>query len=377
MHLFNNIDSLLITTPTNIRYLTGFIGVESRDAYLLLLPTKAFLFVSQLYEEEAKNIQLNNSFLQKHYLRIKSLDICILSSNNKITNQLQTICKKEHIKTLAFESENLTVSEYEMFKKIIPTLSPTQNHIEILRMNKFPNEITSITKAAKLTDEGFTFIQHKVHKGVTESELAWEIESFIRNKNAQLAFSPIVAFGKNSSMPHYQSSGVRLQSSDIILFDFGARVDGYCADMTRTIFVGKPKPEWIRAYSAVLKAQTAALDLLTQCFHLSINESGTENKGIEINGAEIDQASRIILENTGLPTYPHSLGHGVGLDIHEAPRLTIHHDTTLSPDMVITIEPATYIPNEFGIRIEDLIHITDSGIEVLSKSTKNITILSY
>lgn len=381
-------DNLLITTPTNIRYLTGFVGVEERDAYLLLLPTKTFLFVSPLYKEEATKAQLNNSFLQKHFPKIKSLDICILSSNNKITKQLQTICEKEHIKTLAFESENLTVSEYEMFNKTITTLSPTQNRIENLRMKKFPKEIESINKAAKLTDECFTFIQTKIQKDITESELTWEIESFFRKNGAQLAFSPIVAFGKNSSQPHYnptttgpfdsaqgEQSGI-LQKQDVALFDFGAKIDGYCADMTRMIFVGKPKSEWIKSYDAVLKAQTAALDLLTQHFHLSINESGAKNKCIEVNGAEIDQASRKIIDNAGLPTYPHSLGHGVGLDIHESPRLTIHQDATLTADMVITIEPATYLTGKYGIRIEDLVLITTTGIEVLSKSSKNITILT-
>ena len=241
-------------------------------------------------------------------------------------------------------------------------------------MKKFPREITAIRKAANLTDECFTFIQKKIHKGVTESELAWEIETFFRQAGAQLAFSPIVAFGKNSSLPHYSPNGQgsTLSENDLILFDFGARVDGYCADMTRMIFIGKSKPEWIKAYNTVLKAQTTALDLLSNHFHLSINESVSK-----LNGADIDQASREIIEDSGLPTYPHSLGHGVGLDIHEAPRLTIHQDATLTADMVITIEPATYIPEQFGIRIEDLIHITHSGIDILSKSTKNITILAY
>ena len=197
--------NLLITTPTNIRYLTGFIGVESRDAYLLLLPTKTFLFVSPLYKEEATKVQLNNSFLQKHFPKIHSLEVISLSPDNRITKQLQTICEKEGIKNLQFESDNLSVSEFTSFTSALPflNLKPTQNIIEKLRMKKFPSEIASIKKAVKLTDECFTFIQKKIHKGVTESELAWEIETYFRQAGAQLAFAPIVAFGKNSSLPHY------------------------------------------------------------------------------------------------------------------------------------------------------------------------------
>ena len=134
------------------------------------------------------------------------------------------------------------------------------------------------------------------------------------------------------------------------------------------IFVGKPKPEWLEAYNTVLSAQQTALDKLS---HILIYE-----KNDVISAAEIDQASRKILEDKGLPTYPHSLGHGVGLDIHEAPRLTIHQDVILSPDMVVTIEPATYLTGKYGIRIEDLVLITNTGIEVLSKSSKNIIILA-
>lgn len=373
-------NSIFITNPTNIRYLIGFVGVERRDAYLLLLSTKAFLFVSSLYTQEAKKMQLNNSFLQKHFPKIQSLDVHILSSDNRITKQLATLCKKESIQNLQYESDDLTVSEYTSFKNALPslTLIPIQNVIETLRMKKFPHEIASIKKAATITDKCFTYIQTKIKKGVTESQIAWDIETFFRKAGAQLSFSPIVAFGPNSALPHYATvgQGSTLSGNEIILLDFGARVDGYCADMTRMIFVGKPKLEWIKAYDTVLKAQTTAIDLLSHHFHLSINESGVKNKGIEVNGAEIDQICRKILEDAGLPSYPHSVGHGVGLDIHEAPRLTIHQDSVLTTDMVVTVEPATYMAGDFGIRIEDLVYLTNSGISVLSKSTKGIVVLT-
>lgn len=355
---------LFITNATNIRYLTGFVGVESRDAYLLLLETKAFLLVSPLYEEEAKKVLLQNSYLTHHFPTIKALDVNILTPDNRIGRQLQTICEKEGIEDLQFESDNLSVSEYDAYQKFLPSLilTPTQNIIEALRMKKFPQEIASITNAAKLTDDCFTYIQTKIKKGVTESELAWDIETFFRNAGAQLAFSPIVAFGPNSALPHYSpvGQGSTLSENDIILFDFGARVDGYCADMTRMIFVGTPKKEWLDAYQAVLDAQTTALtSITTTC-----------------SGKSADQAARDVLEKTNLPLYPHSLGHGVGLDIHETPRLTIHQDNKLVAGMIITVEPATYIAGDFGIRIEDLLYISETKTEVLSKSTKDVIILS-
>jgi Xaa-Pro aminopeptidase len=357
-------NAILISNPTNIRYLTGFVGVESRDAYLLLLSDKAVLFVSPLYEIEAKKVQLEHSFLQKHFPTITKLELRILSANNRIAKQLFTVCTDEDVDALSYEADNLTVAEYSAFKNILSpiTLTQSKNGIEILRMKKFSNEIASITAAANLTDECFTFIQTKIKKGVTESALAWEIESFFRKSGAQLAFSPIVAFGPNSALPHYVpiGQGRTLSENEIILLDFGARVDGYCADMTRMLFVGKPKDEWLFAYRNVLLANERTIGMLANG---------------ERNGSALDRKSRDLITEAKLPEYPHSLGHGVGLDIHEAPRLTIHQDAKIMPRMMVTIEPGVYIENEFGIRIEDLVYVKETGIDVLSKSTKDVIIL--
>ena len=168
-----------------------------------------------------------------------------------------------------------------------------------------------------------------------------------------------MAFGNNSSIPHFQPTRRVLVDNDIILLDFGARVNGYCADMTRMVFFGKPKPEWLAAYNAVLKAQTVALETLTT----------------SRSGKIIDQSARDILSQSEFSTYPHSLGHGVGLDIHEAPRLTVHNDATLSEGMIVTVEPGTYIEGSYGIRIEDLVLLHKDKVEILSKSPKEIITL--
>jgi Xaa-Pro aminopeptidase len=264
---------------------------------------------------------------------------------------------------LEFEEANLTVSEYNTLKKNF-TLVPSHNRIEALRMTKKDHEITSIKQAAKLTDECFSYIRNKIKPGVTETELVWEIESFIRKSGATLAFSPIVAFNSHSSQPHYQgmtesgSLSHTLTPPALVLLDFGARVNGYCGDMTRMVFVGPPKADWIRAYHAVLEAQKRALDAL--------------DRG-ERSGAALDRIARTSIEKAGFTPYSHSLGHAVGLAIHEAPRLTIKNDEQLKLGMVFSIEPAIYLESRFGIRIEDLVLLKKDGPEILSKSPKYLT----
>ena len=195
-----------------------------------------------------------------------------------------------------------------------------------------------------------------------EAEVALLIESFMKRQGAGVAFSPIAAFGKNASKPHYAPVGIgsQLQKQDTILLDFGAKVHGYCSDMTRMIFVGKPNPELTKAYTSLKRAQAHAISLLT---------------GGERSGSSIDLQTRNILEQDGFPTYPHSLGHALGLDIHESPRLYKDTEVTLTPGMVITIEPGIYVEGTFGMRVEDTILITDSGIEILTHSTKELLVI--
>jgi Xaa-Pro aminopeptidase len=267
------------------------------------------------------------------------------------------------IQKLGFEEVNLTVAELTRLQQVLNsvTLIPTRNTIELKRQIKRPDEIASITRACAITDSCFDYILGLLKPGVSESDVAWEIQSFCRNQNATDAFSPIVAFGANSSMPHYSpSSDVTLAPNTIILLDFGARVDGYCADMTRVVFLGKPKPEWIKAYTAVADANKNALELLA---------SG------ERSGAKLDTIAQDTLIQAGLPVYPHSLGHNVGLAIHESPRLSVQYDETLRLGMVFSIEPGVYIEGQYGVRIEDLVLLKEDGIDILSKSSKDITIL--
>jgi Xaa-Pro aminopeptidase len=234
--------------------------------------------------------------------------------------------------------------------------------MEPRRRVKRPDELDHIRKAAKLTDECFTFITKELAAGVWESEIAWSIESFIRTRGGTLAFPPIAAFGANSSMPHYQYTNEKsLEAGQPVLLDMGARVDGYCADMTRMVYFGTSDEDFRRAYDAVRDAQEKSLEYL-----------GSAHPP---KGAEADKKARGILTNYGFTEYPHSLGHALGLDIHERPRLTKFRDDTLEPGMVVTVEPAVYLAGKFGIRIEDTVLITENGIEILTKTDKNIITL--
>ena len=343
MELLKDLDAFFITNPTNIRYLTGFVGVEDRDAYCLLTSKQIYLFTNSLYIEQAK--------------KLPKIELIEISREDPISTELSRLCGQLNINKLGFEEVNLTVAELAKLKSVLDGVSliPTKNRIEEIRQIKRPEEIINIKKACAITDASFDFIITKLKPGVTESEIAWEIETFLRNNHASSAFSPVVAFGKNSSQPHHQSDATVLTNNNLILLDFGAKYNGYCADMTRVVFIGKPKDEWIRAYDTVSEAQKIALDLLN---------SGTRN------GAVIDCAAKEIIVEAGLPPYPHNLGHNIGLDAHEGPRLSVKKDEQLLAGMVFSIEPGVYLPGRYGIRIEDLVRLTDTGIQVLTRSPK-------
>lgn len=415
--LLTRAGALLITNPTNIRYLTGFVGVDAgeREAYVLLTKDTLYLFTNSLYKEAAQQLSNpTNKPINKPMMFVE------ISKEKPIGKELARVLKRSHLAKpqgetlqgrddkvrLEFEENDLTVAEYNKLKKELKgvILVPTQNRIEDMRMIKRPDEIESIRQAAKLTDQCFSFVLSKLKLGVAEGKVAWEIEKFFRERGAALAFSPIVAFGANSSQPHYQptdnysssegtqrtsreatlrkfstsSNDTVLRSNDIVLLDFGAKWNGYCADMTRVVFIGKPKYEWKRAYWTVLKAQTEILQQMQACYHVTVHSS----KHVYLSGAQLDQRAKTVIKKAGFPPFPHSLGHAVGLDIHEAPRLTIKKDPStssvqvpLKPNMVVTVEPAVYVEGQYGIRIEDLVLLRKDRIEILSKSPKEMTIL--
>lgn len=344
------ITPILVTNPTNIRYLAGFVGVETRDAYLLHVGKRKYLFTNALLLESAKQLE-------------PDITVVEVSRENPFSKRLASLISKEKIKKVEFEETDLTVAEYNSLVKELAgvQLVPSGGKLEKLRMIKHIDEIEAIKHAALTTDQCFKYILGRIKPGVTEAELAWEIEGFLRARAGGIAFAPIVAFGTHSSQPHYNGrDNSPLRKGSLILLDFGARAGGYCADMTRVVFLGPPAPEWEKAYQAVYEAQDAVLELLS---------SG------ERSGRALDNAAQEALAKRGFPPYPHSLGHALGLDIHEQPRLSIKADTHLSPGMVFTVEPGVYREGQYGIRIEDLVLLKKDGTERLSKSPRRLTIV--
>lgn len=227
-------------------------------------------------------------------------------------------------------------------------------------MIKKPEEIQAIEKACQLGDKTFNYILKKIKPGVTEKQLAFEIKFFIKKHGGGTSFRPIVAFGANSSTPHHKTThNSKLKTHNLILLDFGVKLDSYCSDMTRVVFLGKATEEQRKVYQTVLEAQKLVIKHLVKLVNL-------------IKAKEVDRVARDYIIKAGFPTMPHGLGHGIGLKVHEPPRLSPKSKDILKPGMVFSIEPGIYLPGKFGVRIEDLVVLEKSGPRILTKSPREI-----
>lgn len=344
------LDALFISSQPNVSYLTGFDGLSpnEREGFLFVTKENAYLLTFPTYYELYK--KGGEGFI--------SLNI---TSEKRLHQHLQDVMEKEKIDAIGFEMENMTVLELESLeKKLNKKLIATQNLVERAREIKDTEEISLIKRAADLTDRTFDFIQKKIKSGISEKEVALEIEFFVKKNEGENAFDPIVAFGPHSAIPHHMSGKKRLETSDIVLLDFGAKVSGYCSDMTRIIFWGTPDDKKKKIYDTVLASQNKAFSMM---------KAG-------VNGADVDRETRKVITNAGFEAYPHGLGHGVGLQIHESPRMKETHPQVLPLNSVITVEPGIYIPGFCGVRIEDLVVLRKDGIDILSKSKKETLIIN-
>lgn len=347
LFLKRGFDGVLISSHANISHLTGYsnFSKNEREAFLLISKDEQFIITDGRYKEA----------VLKGIPHFKLLE---LSSENSLKNILDKLGNK--IKELGIEEDDLTVSEHKLFKKHFKKLKHLSltNHRSI----KTDEEIEKIKKASNLGDLAFKYILKKIRIGISEKELAWEIELFVKSKGAELSFPSIVAFGKNSSIPHHQTGETTLTKGNIVLLDFGVKFENYCSDMTRTVFFGKPTKKQKEIYGIVLEAQSRAVEFVN---------SGIKS-GKQIKAAEVDKIAREYIISKGYPNIPHSLGHGVGLEVHEAPHLSLRSKEILKPGMVFSIEPGIYIPDFGGVRIEDLYVIENNGLRQLTTSTKEI-----
>jgi Xaa-Pro aminopeptidase len=332
------LDSILISNPVNISYLTGF--REAEGMLLLTISGEMVYFTNFLYKEEAKRINLWKVFS---------------SNGNNIFELIKKAIKKLRLKKVGFEAKHLPYLEY---KKIREELSEenidfiqTIDIIERIRSIKSKKELSLIKKSIGIAKQTFEFIKDICDKNMTEKDLSIEIEKFLKLKGDNtIAFPPIVASGKNSAYPHYISGEERLNSI-FYLIDLGSRYCGYCADLTRVFFWSKMPPLLTKIYNIIKKAQEVAIRKIKE--------------GVKIK--EVDRVAREFIEKKGFGKYfGHGLGHGIGLSVHEFPFINPKNDQILKEGMVITVEPAIYIPGKFGIRLEDMVLVKKERGEVLS-----------
>ncbi len=337
--------AILITKPENRYYLSGFSGTL---AHLLITQKQAYLLTDFRYLEQAKKEASNYKIVK---IKKKSL------------NTLKELTEKLKLDNLAFEAGDVSYQQYEKYEKNLSLkLISDKNLVEDLRLIKDESEIKKIKSAVEITDKAFENIISEIKLGMSERELALKLEFQQKELGAEAnAFDFIAASGPRSSLPHGVASDKLIAKDELITLDFGAVKDGYHSDMTRTIFTGqKANSKQKELYSIVLKAQQEALAAI---------KAGKKT-------SEIDKLARDIIVDAGYGDYfGHGLGHGVGLEIHEAPRLSQRSDTVLKEGMVVSVEPGIYLTEEFGVRIEDLVVVKKDGIINLTESTKEFICL--
>lgn len=347
------IDSTFITSPYNISYLTNLFPstIEEREFYLLITKGKNYLLAPKMFMMAVKNRTSDFAYIE-------------ITGKKGLFESVQEIIKKEDLKTLGFEEESLLYKEFDHLKKLKDIeLIALEDFVEDLRKIKTKSEIEKIKSACEITDECFKDIIKKIKLGITELELKSEIEFYL-NRYGGNAFSPIVAFGKNAAVPHHISTNSQLKTNSFVLLDFGAKFEGYCSDMSRTVFFGEPTDIHIKLYNTVLEAQETALEKLKEW----------NNKNFQVSS--LQEISESHISKMGFEPFPHSLGHGVGLQVHELPSVSKYSEgNELENGMIITIEPGIYDKKIGGVRIEDMVLVNKGSFEVLTTSPRELTII--
>ena len=337
-----DLQGLILTNPVNIRYLTNI------DAEGILLLTRK----DNIYITDARYIEAVHSTLTL-YDEIIVYDIHDVSKEDY--ENFFMFCEN-----VGFEEYDISYAKYKEYirKYKIHNFVETEHIIEKQRMIKDEDEIRNIEKACEITDNCFSYLLTYIKPGMTEKQIANEIEDYYKQRTDGLSFDTIVASGENTSKPHAVPTDRKIQEKDIITIDMGCKVNGYCSDMTRTIFVGEVPEEIKPVYDLVLKNQVQTLEAYK-------------------DGASTRLLTKMVENDFKLHDYDliHSLGHGVGLEIHEPPYVSYSSDTQLRENMVVTDEPGIYIPGKFGVRIEDTVQITKFGCISLTKSEKNYIII--
>ena len=340
----HGLDGILITSPYNRRYASNFTGT----AGAVLISKKKSLFITDFrYTEQASK---------------QCTGYGIVQQKGSITDEVAQQIINLGIKKLGFEQDHVSFAAFKEYESLFQTeLIPVSGIIEKLRLIKTSSEIKILKEAAKIADAAFEHIITFIRPGISELDVSNELEFFMRKAGAtSSSFDTIVASGVRSALPHGVATDKLIEKGDLVTLDFGAYYNGYASDITRTIAVGEVSQELKDIYDVVLHAQKRGVDRI---------KSG-------MSGKEADALTRDYISEKGYGEYfGHSTGHGIGLEIHEGPTLSLKSDTILEPGMVVTVEPGIYIPNLGGVRIEDDTLITEDGNETLTHSNKELMIL--
>ena len=340
-----NLDAMLISAPENRRYLSGFTGSAG---YLLITPERSVLFTDSRYTEQAAS--------QSPHFQVVQL--------RAGWDWLLDTLKETGAQRIGFESDNITVASYNRVLDALKedaalnhtSLVATSGITEELRILKDKEELSLLQQAIDASDSAMEAVCPTIEAGMTEKEVAWRMEVAMREFGADnISFDTIVAAGPNGAMAHHRPSDKVIQAGEPIVIDMGAQVGGYCSDITRTVVVGEPDEMFHKIYGIVLGAQLTAIN--------------TVRPGM--TGEECDGLSRDVIAQAGYgDNFGHSLGHGVGLAVHENPRVSPRSPDTLKPDMVFTVEPGIYLTGWGGVRIEDIVILGEAGATPLSKAGK-------
>ncbi|RFU61928.1 Xaa-Pro peptidase family protein [Bacillus sp. V59.32b] len=338
------VDGFLITSTYNRRYMTNFTG----SAGIVLISRKEAKFITDFRYVEQAGKQAQGFEIVQH--------------TGTITDEVASQAKAMGIKRLGFEQDHVTFASYKVYETAFEgELVPVSGLIEKLRLIKTPSEIKILKEAAQIADAAFTHITQYIRPGLTELEVSNELEFFMRKQGAaSSSFDTIVASGYRGALPHGVASDKVIEKGELVTLDYGAYYNGYVSDITRTLAVGQPSDELKNIYNIVLEAQLRGM------------------AGIKpgMTGKEADALTRNFIAEKGYgESFGHSTGHGIGLEVHEGPALSVRSETILEPGMAVTVEPGIYVAELGGVRIEDDTIITIQGNESLTHSTKELIIL--
>lgn len=335
------LEALLITNPVNRRYISGFTGTS---AYIVVTADSALLFTDFRYMTQANE---------------QAPSFKVIEHGVKALASIGEALREAGIRKLGFEQNDVSYGSFLMYGQDLGdaiALIPTGGLVERLRRIKDERELAVLRQAVAVSDAAFEHMLTFLKPGLPELEVALELETFMRKQGAKgSSFDTIVASGERSALPHGVASERRIGSNEFVKMDYGALYQGYCSDITRTVVMGEPTPKHREIYDIVLEANLAAIAGL---------RAG-------MTGREGDALARSVIEKYGYgDKFGHGTGHAVGMDIHESPRLSKTEDAVLEPGMVVTVEPGIYLPGFGGVRIEDMVVVTETGCEVITRSTK-------